>query len=138
MVIGISWLLTKDLFSLDARLQNAKIKPPILIAKNVFQENSSEKMPTISETQNNDTSLLQNIHEIANKVESYKQLPEPDQTWVLENTINTLKAGVLPQEKIQLYVAQLSSLRMHTVLERQEAYVDSTEEFNDFGNEENL
>lgn len=138
MVIGMSWLLTKDFFFLDTRSQNVKIKPPAQVVKNVFQESTAEKHSTISETQNNDTSLLQNIHEIANKVESYKKLPEPDQTWVLENTINTLKAGVLPQEKIQLYVAQLSSLRMHTVLERQEAYVDSTEEFNDFGNEENL
>ena len=138
MVIGISWFLAKDFLFFERRPQSIQIKPPPLTAKKISQESTPAEQPATSETHNDDIPIFQNIHEIAENVEGYKQLPEPDRTWVLDNTINSLKAGILPQEKIQLYITQLSSLRMHTVLERQESYVDSTEDFNDFSNEENL
>lgn len=79
------------------------------------------------------------LRDLASQVEEYNQLSVPsDQDWVLENAENSLKAGNIRKEELSLHISQLSSIRMFTVLERQESYSDPEPIETNHGNEENL
>lgn len=129
---------TRSVKSDPARTRANKLPRTVAPDKVSAQETIKETTKDVGSTPIK-TPSLQDLREIASKIEEYKQLPlGADQDWVLENAENSLKAETIKTEQLPLHISQLASIRMFTALDRQEVYseneaVEIIEE-----NEENL
>ena len=62
------------------------------------------------------------LHNVGMSIEDFRSMSPTDQAWVLEQTENSLKAAVINEREVALYIEELTALRIFAILDRQMDY----------------